>query len=131
MEWWDREMERNGQVLERIVALLIRFACLADRASLLPAPARLRLLAILGAGEAEAFDFVAGIAPDGPDDAAPSWVTEEPARLAASFRALAWVVMTLLAEARRLARTARSSPVHAGVRRTTMRSMVEGASGLA
>lgn len=50
MGWVDRnrEVERNRDVLERILALLISFAGLADR---------LRLLTIIGYGEAEAHSF--------------------------------------------------------------------------
>jgi len=44
-------------VLERILALLISYAGLADRASGLPAPVRLRLLTILGLSEGVARSF--------------------------------------------------------------------------
>ncbi len=47
----NRQIERERAVLERIVALLLALAGMADRACDLPAPARLRLLAILGFGE--------------------------------------------------------------------------------
>jgi AcrR family transcriptional regulator len=110
MEWlgWNREVERNRDVLERILALLLAFAGLADRASSLPAPVRLQVLGFLGLGEAEARNFVVGMAHEfgAPTEAAA--VASAPAdhadRLAASFRALAWVVGALLAQARRLAR---------------------------
>jgi hypothetical protein len=115
MDGWNREMEREGRMLESIVALLVSFACLADRAAALPAAARLRLLAILALGEAEARWFVTGLVPGAPGEAAePSFDADRPQRLAASFRALAWVLMVLLAEARRLARVALSSPVYGG-----------------
>jgi hypothetical protein len=118
MDGWNREMEREGRMLESIVALLVSFACLADRAACLPAAARLKLLAILALGEEEARWFVTGLVPGAPGEAAePDFDADRPQRLAASFRALAWVLMALLAEARRLARAAGlalSSPVHGG-----------------
>lgn len=102
----NRDIERDRLVLERILALLLALAGLADRASGLPAPDR--LLAILGLGEAVACEFVIGMAHGATAGAAGIAVTASPAsghpdRLAASFRVLALVVGALLAEARRLA----------------------------
>lgn len=107
MDGWNRELEREGRMLESIVALLISFACLADRASSLPVAARLKLLGFLTLGEAEVRNFVLGLMPCASGEATePSFDADRAQRLAASFRALAWVLMTLLAEARRLARAA-------------------------
>jgi hypothetical protein len=106
MDGWMREMEREGRMLESIVALLVSFACFADRAACLPAAARLRLLGVLGLAEAEARSFVTGLVPGAIDEDEPSFDADRARRLAASFRALAWVLMVLLAEARRLARAA-------------------------
>jgi hypothetical protein len=112
MDGWSREMEREGWMLESIVALLVSFACLADRASSLPAAARLKLLGFLALGEAEARSFVTGLGPGAMDEAdEPSFDADRAQRLAASFRALAWVLAVLLAQVRRLARV---SPVYGG-----------------
>jgi hypothetical protein len=100
---WVREAERNWDVLERILALLLAFAALADRACGLPAPARHHLLAILGRSEAEARCFVMGTAFGAPAEAAdaPSLAAGHAGRLAASFRALALVLGAILARPRR------------------------------
>ena len=55
---WNRRVERERDVLERMLALLLALAALVDRAAGLPAARRLHLLAILGYGEAEARDFI-------------------------------------------------------------------------
>ena len=93
MGWtdWIREVERNRDVLERILALLLALADLADRASGLPASRRLQVLCILGAG----------------DTAFPA---DHAARLAAGFRALALLLGAMLARAGRLARWLRREP---------------------
>lgn len=101
----NREIERERAVLERIVALLLSLAGMAERAALLPAPARLDLLAILGFGEEAARDLVIGLtfgAPTDIDDAA-SPAAGNAELLAARFRTLALAVGALLATARRLA----------------------------
>jgi hypothetical protein len=100
---WDREAELNWDVLERILALLLAFAALADRASALPAPARLHLLAILGRGEAESRCFVMEMGFGAPPAASarPSLAAGDVGRLAASFRAQALVLGALLARPRR------------------------------
>ena len=59
----NRQIERERAVLEHIVALLLALAGIADRACGLPAPARLRLLAILGFGEDVARAFVIAMVP--------------------------------------------------------------------
>jgi hypothetical protein len=98
----NRQIERDRAVLERILALLLALAGLADRAAALPAPER--LLAILGFGEEVAREFVFAIfgAPADIDDAVspPAGHAE---RLTARFRMLALAVGALLATARRLA----------------------------
>lgn len=89
---WNSDMERNGQALLRIVAILSGFAMLADRLGSQPAPVRQLVLAILRSAESVARKFVTGqtdtlysICPPGrfSDDLA------EATRLAQSFRALA------------------------------------------
>ena len=55
---WNRSVERDRNVLERILALLLSLAALTDRAAGLPAARRLQLLAVLGHGEAMARDFI-------------------------------------------------------------------------
>ncbi len=101
----NREIERERAVLERIVALLLSLAGMADRAASLPAAARLRLLAILGFGEEAARGLVIGLtfgAPADIDDAA-SPTAGYAELLAARLRILALVLATLLATARQLA----------------------------
>ena len=101
----NREIERERAVLERIVALLLALAGMAERACALPAPARLRLLAILGFGEEAARELVIGLTPGAPgeigDFASPPAGHAD--GLAARFRVLALVLATLLATARQLA----------------------------
>ena len=106
MGWtdWVREVERNREALERIVALLLALAGLADRASGLPAARRLDLLCILRHGEAEARAFVTGTA-SGPCGGETEFHTADDAtRLAAAFRALALLLAAILARAGRLIR---------------------------
>ena len=101
----NRQIERERAVLERIVALLLALAGMAERATALPAPARLRLLAILGFGEEAARGLVVALTPGAPgeigDFASPPACHAD--LLAARFRMLALVVAALLATARRLA----------------------------
>lgn len=106
MDWleWNRELERDRDVLERILALLLSLAGLADRASGLPASHR--LFGFLGHAEAEARGFVIGMAHEcgAPAEAAASYPASQAERLAASFRALALLLGAMLWQARRLAR---------------------------
>lgn len=101
----NRQIERERVVLERIMALLLSLAGMAERACELPAPARLRLLAVLGFGEEAARGLIIGLtlgATAEIDDLASS-PAGHPDRLAACFRMLALAVGTLLARARWLA----------------------------
>ena len=97
MEHWDRNASWNRDMLERIVALLFAFACLADLAAGAPFLRRRRVLGILSQGEIEARTFVMGVAfgppaltdaPESPGDAAD---------LAVRFRALAMMLCAMLA----------------------------------
>ena len=99
----NREIERERAVLERIVALLLALAGMAERACALPAPARLRLLAILGFGEEAARDLVVALTPGATADDPASPPAGHADGLAARFRVLALVLATLLASARQLA----------------------------
>jgi hypothetical protein len=96
MTEWDRGVDRNRDVLERIVALLVALADMADLASGLPFLRRRRLLAILGWGEAEARAFVIDMAPGAPSQPEEPEVAGDAARLAASLRALALVLYAML-----------------------------------
>jgi len=112
MDWlgWNRGVERDRQVLESILALLLGLAAMADRASGLSASDR--LLGYLGLAEAEARGFVIGMLHESgapAPDAAPSSAASHPERLAASFRALAFVLAAMLAQAGRLARLTRAA----------------------
>lgn len=92
-------MERNGrkdrQALRRIVALLVAFAALADRAGSRPRPIRVAVLWLLRIAEATAWDFVIAVAGetglatgfDVPPHALD--VADDAGRLARSFTALA------------------------------------------
>ena len=95
MPGWDRNADWNRDVLERIVALLLSLACLAELAACLPWLRRQQLLGILSHGEAEAWAFVMGLPPVAqiPVDAP----ADDAARLAASFRALALMLCATLA----------------------------------
>ena len=103
---WNRTVERERDVLERILALLLALAALADRAAGLPAVRRLHVLAILGRGEAEARSLIVAMASDhcpaapAESAAAPPPAACDAARLAASFRMLALALGAMLAQAR-------------------------------
>ncbi|WP_353643463.1 hypothetical protein [Mesorhizobium sp. WSM2239] len=101
-----REVNRHRYVLERILALLLLMASLADRAAGLPLRRRRTVLEILGRGEAEARALVLGMATGSPacgGDVAPEPAPlDDAARLAAGLRVLALVLGVLLAEARRV-----------------------------
>ena len=99
----NREIERERAVLERIVALLLSLAGMAERAAALPAPARLRLLAILGFGEEAARGLVIALTPGATADDPASSPVGHADGLAARFRVLALVLAALLASARQFA----------------------------
>lgn len=101
---WQGDAER--EVLERILALLIALAGLADRAALLPAPAQLPVLAILGRGESAARSFVRESVFGAPARAegAATPAAGDAGRLAAGYRALALALAAMLATGRRPAK---------------------------
>ena len=109
---WNRSVERDRNVLERILALLLALAALTDRAAGLPAARRLHLLAILGHGEAVARDFILAIAPgpDAPVEPAPPPAANDAALLATRFRMLALALGILLTQARAPCRHASPPP---------------------
>jgi hypothetical protein len=96
----NRMVNRDREVLERILALLLALAALVDRAAGLPILKRRHLIAMLGRGEAEARMLIVEMASGAADETA---VTASAAgdapRLAASFRMLALVLNALLAQA--------------------------------
>jgi hypothetical protein len=99
MDGWDRKANWNRDVLERIVALLFALANLADLAAGAPYLRRRQVLEILSHGEAEAWAFVMGLPPGAAVPADEPESTDDAARLAASFRALALVLCAMLARA--------------------------------
>ena len=110
---WNRSVERDRNVLERILALLLALAVLTDRAAGLPAARRLHLLSVLGHGEAMARDFILAMAtgPDVPAEAiATSTAAGDAPLLAARFRMLALTLGTLLTQARSPCRHALPPP---------------------
>ena len=85
-------MERDGQALLRLVALLFGFASLAERVASQPAPVRRLVLAILRSAESVAREFVTGQTDTLYSPCPPSHFSNDAAeatRLARSFRALA------------------------------------------
>lgn len=92
-------MDRNGgkerQALGRIVALLVAFAALADRAATRPRPIRVAVLWFLRIAEGIAWDFVIALAEEaggGTDFDVPPHaldIADDAGRLARSFTALA------------------------------------------
>lgn len=105
---WNRQVNRQRDVLERILALLFLLAGLADRAASEPGHRRRHALAILACAEAEARALVVGlagapveggVAPRGCASAA------DAEHLAAGFRVLALVLGAMLAQACRPALT--------------------------
>ncbi|WP_200948380.1 MULTISPECIES: hypothetical protein, partial [unclassified Mesorhizobium] len=62
MDGWDRNANRNRDVLERIVALLFALAVLAERASSRSWFVRRRVLAILNPAEEAAYRCLADAA---------------------------------------------------------------------
>jgi hypothetical protein len=104
---WMREVNRHRCVLERILALLLLMASLADHAAGLPLRRRRAVLEILGRGEAEARALVLAMATGAPacgGDAAPEPAPlDDAACLAAGLRLLALALSVLLVESRRIA----------------------------
>ena len=94
------------QVLEQILALLVSFAGLADRAAGMPLSLALPGLAFLAHSEAVARSYVAGLPTGAPALVAASDAADRAERLAADFRALARILRALLAQVRRRARFA-------------------------
>jgi len=97
---------KEGETLEQILALLISFAALADRAAGLPLSIQLPLFAFLTRGEAVARSFLVDLPAGAPAFLVTSQAEEGAERLAADFRALAKILRALLAKARRRARFA-------------------------
>ena len=109
----NREVERERMVLERIVALLLALAGLAERAVDASSRRRRQALEFLARGEAEARDMVAALAglPSGADDAPETDLSpvatglsasaDDARRLAAAFRVLDLSLHVMLEEARR------------------------------
>ena len=94
MNWLDgnTEIDRRRDVLERVLALLLLMAGLADHAAGLSARRRLHVLAMLACGESGARDFFIGPAgaPVAGDIALRDFASARDAeRLAAGFRVLA------------------------------------------
>ena len=120
MEQWNGDQGWNGDVLWRIVALLVSLAGLADAAAGLPARRRREVLGFLMPGEAAARALIAGMAPGAPDMADEPWpcdrASDDAALLAATFRVLALALYTMLSLADRPAlpgaavRTGRAMP---------------------
>ena len=102
---WNRKEEPEGVVLEHIRALLLALAVLVDRAVDLPMVERLRFLAVLANGEAEARSLIVAMASDRcPGDPAgacapPAATAGDAVLLAARFRVLALAVGAVLAQA--------------------------------
>ena len=106
MNWLDgnTEIDRRRDVLERVLALLLLMAGLADHAAGLSARRRLHVLAILACGELGARDFFIGPvgAPVEGNLALRDFASVRDAeRLAAGFRVLALVLGAMLAQVRR------------------------------
>ena len=99
MDW-----RREGEILESILALLVSFASLADRAAKLPLLLQLPVLAFLSRGEDVARAFRIDLPSGALAHVAISNATDRTERLAAEFRALARLLRALLTQARRRAR---------------------------
>ena len=130
---WNRRVERDRNVLERILALLLALALLTDRAAGLPAARRMHLLAVLAGGEAMARDFILVMASeagasarfDAASDAATVKLVPEAGDaplLAARFRVLALTLGVLLAQARV---PCRSTPPRTGLPRRKPRQSLQ------
>ena len=106
MNWFEcsGEIDRHRDVLERVLALLLLMAGLADHAAGLSARRRLHVLAMLACGESGARDFFIGPAgaPVEGDLALRDFASVRDAeRLAAGFRVLALVLAAMVAQVRR------------------------------
>lgn len=106
MNWLDNntEIDLHQDALERVLALLLLMAGLADHAAGLSARRRLHALAMLACGEAGSRGFFIGPAgaPVEGDFALRDFASARDAeRLAAGFRVLALVLGAMLAQARR------------------------------
>ena len=117
MNWLggNTEIDRHRDVVERVLALLLLMAGLADHAAGLSARRRLQVLAILACGESGARGFFTGPAgaPVEGDIALRDFASARDAeRLAAGFRVLALVLGAMLAQVRR--------PASAGGRQTVL-----------
>ena len=110
MDWleWSGRLNRNRHALERIVALLFALAVLAERAAGLTGSRRQSARGILGYAHAEARGHVIGLSPESGAPVEPAAEVAlahgQAERLAASFRALALMLGTMLALARRFGR---------------------------
>jgi hypothetical protein len=93
----DRNADWNRDVLERIVALLLALANLADLAAGASFLRRRRVLGIVGYGEAAARAFVIGMACDARISADALDTTCDAALLAVRLRALASMLCVILA----------------------------------
>jgi hypothetical protein len=98
MDW-----RREGEVLEQILALLVSFAGLADRAAGLPLSIALPAMAFLTHSEAVARAFVIDLPAGAPALVTGSQEADRAERLAADFRTLARLLRALLARVRRRA----------------------------
>ena len=94
MEDWGTD--GGYDVLGRIVALLFSLADLADIAAGLPASRRRYLLGVLSVAEAAAHDFLIG--PGTPVSAGGQDTAEDALRMAARLRALAMLLIVMLAQ---------------------------------
>lgn len=99
---WRKEAE--GDTLELILALLVSFAAIAERAAVLPLAMQLSVLSYVTRAEAVARSFVVGLPSGELASLGVSDATDRAERLAEDFRALALVLRAMLARARRRAR---------------------------
>ena len=100
----NREIERHRYALERIVAVLLLMAGLAELAAGFSARRRIHALDQLACGEAEARGFVIELCGVSVEDGASMQAAisaGDAARLAVSFRVLALVLGAMLTQARR------------------------------
>ena len=112
MKDWTAQVETNRNVLERMVALLLALADLADRAAGAPYPVRLQVLWALRQADVVAREFVAGSACNAAVWQEPPTSTTvchglDPAdfiNLAVSLRMLALMVSNMATKAGRLSR---------------------------
>jgi hypothetical protein len=105
---WRREDDR----LEQILALLVSFAGLADRAAAVPLSLQLHLFVVLTRSEEVARCFLVDLPAGAPAFVAVSQSGDRAERLAEDFRALARILRAVLARTRLRARLSprRASP---------------------